>query len=36
MDEPMTAQEKALEFMLFDLTACILDDQAAPTAPPPR
>jgi hypothetical protein len=32
---PLTAQEKVLEFLLFDLASCVQDDQEEPQ-PPPR
>lgn len=32
--EPLTAQEKVLEFMLFDLASCVQDDTVDPIPPP--
>jgi hypothetical protein len=31
----LTAQEKALEFLFFDLAACVTDDSKPPVPPPP-
>jgi hypothetical protein len=33
--KPLTAQQKALEFLFFDLSACVTSDTAAPPPPPP-
>jgi hypothetical protein len=32
----MTETEAALEFVFFDLAACVIDDAVAPVAPPPQ
>jgi hypothetical protein len=31
---PLTAQERILEFMLFDLASCVINDTTAPAPPP--
>ena len=31
----LTAQQKALEFLFFDLSACVMPDTIIPTTPPP-
>ena len=35
VQSPMSAQEEALEFMFFDLAACVSDDKFAPPPPTP-
>jgi hypothetical protein len=32
----MSEQEAALEFMFFDLAACVISDDTPPTPPPPK
>lgn len=32
-DEPLSPQEKLLEFLLFDLAACVIRDDATPAPP---
>jgi hypothetical protein len=32
----LSAQQKALEFLFFDLAACVTDDKQPPPGPPPR
>jgi len=31
----LTSQQKALEFLFFDLSACVTDDTKPPPPPPP-
>jgi hypothetical protein len=35
MSSDLSAQEKALEFLFFDLSACVTDDSKPPPTPPP-
>jgi len=34
-NKPLTPQQKALEFLFFDLSACVTNDMAPPPPPPP-
>jgi hypothetical protein len=34
LSQPLTAQEKALEFMFFDLSSCVSNEMVAPMPPP--
>ena len=36
LNAPMSDQEKALEFMFFDLTACVTPDEGNPSPPKPK
>jgi hypothetical protein len=36
VSKELTPQELALEFMIFELSSCVQQETAEPTAPPPR